>query len=53
MFMYVIFDIVECDYNGKTYNAGDAFNSTDGCNTWLVHISGEISNRLKYICIQI
>ena len=35
--MYVIFNIVECDYNGKTYNPGDSFNSTDGCNTWLVH----------------
>ena len=51
--MYIIFDIVECDYNGKTYNAGDTFNSTDGCNTWLVHISGEMSNICKYVRIQI
>ena len=33
----LLFSHAECDYNGQTYNPGDTFNSTDGCNTWLVH----------------
>jgi hypothetical protein len=33
----------KCDYNGKTYNAGDAFNSTDGCNTCTCSGDGRVS----------
>ena len=32
-----------CEYNGQTYNPGDSFPSSDGCNSWWVSVSFRVA----------